>query len=247
MLVDEGHLAFNGKVGEVLIKWIDHFREESTEAVVKIACVGKDESCIPQELARLHKHLGKVALRLFGERLDRIDIRVAGGLAFLYIAIAWFRACGFDSHGEQLVVMGDEVECLGHVLEEGVVVEYKLIGGCDNHHAIDVTTTYTHVGPCHRRSRTTVDRFYHDVLLMQVFKLLAHNWSVLTIGTDDDVILGQYACKAVESLLELCSSYSEEVNELLGHAFATARPQATAFATSKDDTIVLLVEFHNIE
>ena len=74
VFVDECHLLFNGVMFQFTVEALQHIREQPAETDVQIAGVGQDDSCVPQKLARVHKHLGEVALWFLDERLYVADL-----------------------------------------------------------------------------------------------------------------------------------------------------------------------------
>ena len=211
VLVDERHLLFDGVVGQMVVYAFQHLREQPAETVVQIAGVREDESRVPQELATVHEHLRKLTLRLLRERLHLVEVLFLQRLPLLDVAIARLRSRRLHTHGQQQVVMRHEVKSLLDVPIERLLVQHKLVRRHHHHLAVRIAAADAHVGPGHARSCAAVHGFHHQVLLVQVGQLLPHQWRILAVGADEDVLLGQYLGKTVEGLLQLRTAHAEEV------------------------------------
>ena len=201
VLVDKCHLLFDGVLLQMDVYVFQHVREQPAEAMVQIAGVREDESCVPQKLAAVHEHLRKLALWLLRERLHLVEVLLLQGLALLDVAIAWLRSGGLHAHGQQQVVVRHEVKGFLDVPVEGLFVQHKLVRWHYHHLAVRIATADAHVCPGHTRGGASIHGLHHQVLFMQTRQLLSHQRGILVVGADEDVFLGEYLGKTVEGLL----------------------------------------------
>ena len=70
-----------------------------------MVCTGDEYARVPVELATLHKHSGKVALRFLGKRFHLIYVGLATQVAQLDISVAWLWSGGANAHCQQHPVL----------------------------------------------------------------------------------------------------------------------------------------------
>ena len=113
---------------ELLLCYITHHRRKNLlETFYKIFNTRQIDTCIPEELTTIHKHLCKFALRLFRERLYGICIREILSIPYLYIAIAWLRSRGAHTKRQHTVMILHELQTIHHTLIKHLLLHYCLI------------------------------------------------------------------------------------------------------------------------
>ena len=166
--------------------------EDMFEADQQMAGIRDKQARIPIKLAALHKHLGKLTLRLLGKRLHLIHIGLAAHVTHLYVAIARFRTRGLHTHSQQHVVLRHIVEACFYAAYIRLLVDHQLIRRRNDDVGRLTRASDTHSRPGHAGCRIAVHGFNHHVTLGQLWQLLAHDGCILLRRTYKDIFAGHH-------------------------------------------------------
>ena len=208
-----------------------HTGEDALKTLCQLARVDHKDARIPVELATLHKHLGKLALRLLSERVHRVQIGLATQVTHLDITIAGLRTRRLHTHRQQHVVLGDITQTRLQTTHELSLVDHQLVRGRDNDVGIWLAALDAHIGPRHAGCRIAVHRLHQDVTLIHFGHLLLHQRQILLTRTDKYILKGDDLQEAIKGCLQLCTPYAKEINKLLRTVLTTARPQSETLSS----------------
>ena len=196
----DGYIGIGGEtlrhVGRLLLKrgvWVllvesgEHGGQELGKHLLDGLGIGGEDAGVPQELAAVHEHLGKLAIGLLGEAPHVEDVclhRLVG----LYVTIARLWPGGFHSHRHEGVVRGHEAHCRLYVLAESVVVEYELVAGHHYQHRVLVVLCHMVACPRHAGRGVAQYRLHKDVLAWQLGQLLPHDVKILGVCAEQDMV-----------------------------------------------------------
>lgn len=86
-----------------------------------------------------------------------------------------------------------------------------------------------------------MDRFCQNVVGRYLWQLLLHQIHIFLVGIDINMVGWHYLRHTIESLLQLGSTYSKEVDELFGIVATTARPQSSTLTTCQYYAIIVII------
>ena len=167
------------------------------------------------------KNISDHAVGFLREGLHLIYIGVARCLAHLDVAVAGFGARGTDAEGHQYVVLGGEFQFFEDAVFEGSLVEDNLVGRCDGDGGIFVETQDAVDSPGYARRGVSLHGLYDELVVADVWELLADEGGIVVVGRDEDVVLGQNLHKPVVGLLQQRAARTEKVKELFRLVLAT--------------------------
>ena len=99
------------------------------------------------------------------------------------------------------------------------------------------------VRPSHARSRIAMDRFRHDSLVRNLWKLLLDQLHIFLVGIDKDVVGRYYLHHSIIGLLELSATHAKEINELFRIIAPAARPESSTLTTCEYHAIIVVIVY----
>ena len=140
---------------------------------------------------------------------------------------------------------GSKVQSFLNILFKYFGLHNTLVGRRNNNVCMAVYLGNTAGSPCYAWSCISVSRLGNNIVFSYFGELFAHNVIVELACYNENIILRDYVKKAVESLLQLCSSFAEEIDKLLRILFPTHWPQSFSFPASQNDTVTIIIRnFH---
>lgn len=189
------------------------------ERVESATRIGEEHTGVPVELAHLHEHTCKLALRLLRERLHLMHTLLTF-LAKLYVSVSRFGTRRLDAHGEHIVVGSHKFEGAFKASLKPVLPYNRKVRRRDEDACVTALVEDAVRSPYHARCRAAVDRFGEQPLVRKFGQLLANNALVVLIRDHIYIFFWQQACKTIIGVLQQCTTHSEEVDELLGPLIA---------------------------
>src|SRR5574344_26 len=102
-------------------------------------------------------------------------------------------------------------------------------------------------GPCNTWGSITMYRFSEDIIIIHIRQLLFDNIYVHLICYHIYILVWQYLCEPVKSLLKGSATRTKEINKLFRQIFTAARPQTASQASCQYHTIIILYIYHFID
>ena len=129
----------------------------------------------------------------------------------LDIAIARFRTRGFDTHHQHHIFLSYQIQAIDDVALKGILAGDILITGHYHDAGVLVALLDIQHSPGHTTCRITIDWFYHQTSVLQLWQLFVHPMLVFLTRAYIYILFWHDGSHATEGVLQLRATCSEEI------------------------------------